>query len=1317
MNRKTKTKLLLVSLAVSSAATLNVYAGGGDEDQATGDCAQAAAAATTSAPRTLFDIACGDSVNLDEFKNTLRGFGNYANRLSKLNEQDDKGNTVLHIAVLCGHLELAKFILRNYDVNLSLRNSDGKTVSNFAYEAMITAIAAGAAAGKNSGVPDPLQKEGAPKFDRIPYLSEPAFRAVRIKEMIINFSRIRELVRNDNYRYIDMAVLKPYITQDTADIIIDGHTLLELAIDHNDTEMVEFLLTNHASANALIMHEGEALTPFRLAIQKGNTDLVKCLLEHGADVNDDQLFYALNSQSASSEIVKLLVEHRANANLQVMREDGILTPLKLAIKKGDTNSVKYLLEHGADANLGNPLSYALHLCHDESHKDLNMVRLLLDHGADLNSVENDEFEKAIKKICSYGSTAELNRQSDESGNTIFHLVVKCGHFELTKFLLENYDFDQQLKNNEGLTVLDVAHSAANNAVKPDEAFRIENMVCNFAKIRNLLRMNEGVGRDILQYITEDTVGMTLDRRSLFEFFVEKGNFEAVEAFINHGFNVSMPDQSIVSLAIYKGHYDIAKYLVKCGANVEAPIYIYEDEHSRFKKAMGPLWLAIKLHNLDLVDYLIKHGANVNVSHSLCYALLCYHESSSDTDLKILELLLKSGAKFGDYKSSNGTDPKLLDILSNDVDSLSKYDDESGDEDDESGDEKFMPLNELLENALEHKNFDIIKFLADYGIDSSCVKYYSPIVHKIIEKHLDLSLLESLLKSNAELCNEIFRYRTPLNYAISHGNTDAVKLLIKYGANPNQIDEYGRAPLVLAVFYGDLNIVEFLLQEKANPNIQEGEESRFLVLDDGKDEKHLYFKTPLNYAVSSGNIDAVKLLLKYGANLNQIDECGGAPLTLAVCYGDPDIVKFLLQNGADSNIQGGYCNYTPLNIAIRSIKGAKKHCPLRRDKYIAIVQMLLDNGAKISIEDKDGITPAELAVASKDPNLVNLFLKHHGASAAFELETDKSLLQFAIRRRCNFSIIKTLIISGANPAMREPKQGFTALHEAVKSGDYNLVRYMIDNGGDIDSQGNRFKATPLHIAVDCAYNIILKSVQKTFRISSDKDVEEYVNSLKYTAADRGLSVIENSLKQTGDIEAYEEYLKIAQLLIQRGANTILQDLYHRTPIDCAACSNNPKFFMELLNSSPGVVDNLKWSQAVWTGDYKEVERLITEKHANECLPGIDNQTPLYLVLRITNNMIQDSLKEKIPAANLHFFNNPGNVRIPPMNNATTHDLVMKSLNETGRITQYRNYIRVAELLIRSGANVNERHEGSSLLRIAQANHNLSFIKLLLNKGAK
>ncbi len=1207
MNRKTKTKLLLVSLAVSSAATLNVYAGGGDEDQAMGDCAQAAAAATTSAPRALFDIACGDSVNLDEFKNTLRGFGNYANRLSKLNEQDDKGNTVLHIAVLCGHLELAKFILRNYDVNLSLRNSDGKTVSNIADEAMITAIAAGAAAGKNSGVPDPLQKEGAPKFDRIPYLSEPAFRAVRIKEMIINFSKIRELVRNNHYRYTDMAVLKPHITQDTADIIINGHTLLELAIVHNDTEMVEFLLTNHASANALIMRGGKAMTPFRLAIQNGNTDLVKCLLEHGADANlDNPLFYALNSQSISRKIVELLVEKGASANAQVMHEGEILTPLKLAIKKGDTNLVKYLLEHGADVNLGNPLSYALHLCHDKSHKDLNMLRLLLDHGADLNSVKNDEFEKAIKKICPYGSTAELNRQSDESGNTIFHLVVKCGHFELTKFLLENYDFDQQLKNNESLTVLDVARRARDNAVKPDEAVRFEEMVCDFANIRNLLRINKEVTGEILKYITKDTVGITLGRRSLFEIFVEQGNLEAVKTCIDKGFNVGMFDQQyaddvgIVSLAIVRSqNVEMAKFLVENGADINEPAKFLFDGVIGFQ-TLTPLECAIRNRDLDLVKYLILHKADVNVGSPLCYAIECYYNSSDAISYEIVNLLLENGAKFGD--------------------------------------ETRRP-HELLKHALEHKNFNIIRLLVNYGIDSSCVKYYAPIVHKIIEEQrLDLDLLKLLLESNAKLCDEIFDHKTPLTTAISHGKTDAVRLLLEYGADPNKIDGYGRAPLVLAAF-------------RVNPEIVE-------------------------------------------------------------------IVELLLQKNADPNIRG-VDRLTPLNQAVRKLKAERAQIDdSDYENYMCVILNLLNHGANIYIEDMFGNTPVEYAIHAKDIKLVNLFLRRHGASMEFESETRKSLLHLALREKCDFQIIKTLVQSGAKPAMREPKQGFTVLHEAVQSGNYDLVEYIINNGGKrvINSQDNQFKATPLHIAVDCAYNIIVKSVQKALGLPSPKESASYVNSLRNTSVDKGLSIIENYLKQTGDIKAYKGYLQIASLLMENGADINLKNRYHLTPLACTMYKNNPGFFKKLCNLR--FVDNSKMFQAVMNGNDTEVEHLITECRADaRCSPAIDIQTLLYMVLCTTNNMIRNSLKTHIHPAYLHFFNTPGNVPIPPTNTVTTHGLVMLLLNQTGKIDLYRRYIRIAELLIRCGANVNERHENRSLIEIAQANHNISFIELLSNNGAR
>lgn len=49
------------------------------------------------------------------------------------------------------------------------------------------------------------------------------------------------------------------------------------------------------------------------------------------------------------------------------------------------------------------------------------------------------------------------------------------------------------------------------------------------------------------------------------------------------------------------------------------------------------------------------------------------------------------------------------------------------------------------------------------------------------------------------------------------------------------------------------------------------------------------------ACLKGNLEFVKVLLKYGANLKVVDEDFNTPLHLASQYGRENIVKYLLEN--------------------------------------------------------------------------------------------------------------------------------------------------------------------------------------------------------------------------------------------------------------------------------------------------------------------------------------------------------------------------------------------------------------------------------------
>lgn len=73
------------------------------------------------------------------------------------------------------------------------------------------------------------------------------------------------------------------------------------------------------------------------------------------------------------------------------------------------------------------------------------------------------------------------------------------------------------------------------------------------------------------------------------------------------------------------------------------------------------------------------------------------------------------------------------------------------------------------------------------------------------------------------------------------------------------------------------------------------------------------ETALQYAVSWGDIRAVRLLVKAGAEVDNIGEMNCTPLYHAVMFGWSDIVEYLIQHGANANIKSDFGD-TPRELA-------------------------------------------------------------------------------------------------------------------------------------------------------------------------------------------------------------------------------------------------------------------------------------------------------------------------------------------------------------------------------------------------------------------
>ncbi|WP_316632498.1 ankyrin repeat domain-containing protein [uncultured Flavobacterium sp.] len=87
-------------------------------------------------------------------------------------------------------------------------------------------------------------------------------------------------------------------------------------------------------------------------------------------------------------------------------------------------------------------------------------------------------------------------------------------------------------------------------------------------------------------------------------------------------------------------------------------------------------------------------------------------------------------------------------------------------------------------------------------------------------------------------------------------------------------------------------------------------------------------SPLHYAVCEGDIESVKKIIKYGANVNKLSR-DMSPLMLAARFNKFEIIKILLANGANPAMENekgfialNYAEYAKANESIAILKNLK-----------------------------------------------------------------------------------------------------------------------------------------------------------------------------------------------------------------------------------------------------------------------------------------------------------------------------------------------------------------------------------------------------------
>ena len=187
-------------------------------------------------------------------------------------------------------------------------------------------------------------------------------------------------------------------------------------------------------------------TPLFYVCEKGHIDIVKYLVEHGANINKEDkndwtpLFWAC--KEGHKDIVECLVEQGVNVNKE--DNDG-WTPLILACKEGHKDIVKYLVEHGVDLNIegNNHWTFLMLNACQEGHK--NIVGYLLDKNKEkINSLYRRNNKQNIEKGIMDGIYNKYNKSISEQLKFIIDICAPFFFHSSSLITVLMIDYDKEI---------------------------------------------------------------------------------------------------------------------------------------------------------------------------------------------------------------------------------------------------------------------------------------------------------------------------------------------------------------------------------------------------------------------------------------------------------------------------------------------------------------------------------------------------------------------------------------------------------------------------------------------------------------------------------------------------------------------------------------------------------------------------------------------------------------------------------------------------------------------------------------------------------
>jgi uncharacterized protein len=388
----------------------------------------------------------------------------------------------------------------------------------------------------------------------------------------------------------------------------------------------------------------------------------------------------------------------------------------------------------------------------------------------------------------------------------------------------------------------------------------------------------------------------------------------------------------------------------------------------------PLDWAVRGEDLETAKQLIAAGANVNAVNRYGVSPLSLAAGNANGDM--VEILLKAGAdaktviKEGEtvlMAAARTGNPKAVRLLIEGGAVVNAREERLGET--------------ALMWAVAENHPEAAKLLIAQGADVNALT-------------ADLKYTKDRFGLEGVLTILPHGHWTPLHYAARQGSLDAAKVIVDAGADKNARDPDLSTPAIIATINGHYDVAAMLVERGADPNLADTSGMAVLYAAvDMNTPAEIYGRPNRKSTSTISALDLMKVLLAHGANVNAtlrtatvqrahtpgdgLLGAGATPLMRAARTGDAAAMRLLLDHGADPAMTSSN-HTTALMFAAGNGRGTgvfQKDIGTERDMFNG-VQVLVDHGVDVNAANDNGQTALHFAAQVSDD--IVRYLAAHGA---------------------------------------------------------------------------------------------------------------------------------------------------------------------------------------------------------------------------------------------------------------------------------------------------------------------------------------------------